>query len=191
MPPPTEAASADPLPERYAFRNPELVSLYTRYCAELCRYVRKKFGAEEAHSQDIVHQSFMRYAAISNSDAIRNVRAYLYRTVRNIVSDERRRSISRKSVVATLSQCDTCVDDLTPERVLIGQERLNLLRAVIRAEPEARRRSFLLNRLDGLSCAEIARRTGYSESAIKKHIALVMADLDAAVTRAEARNPGS
>ncbi len=57
----------------------------------------------------------------------------------------------------------------------------------IQALPAERRRSFLLHRLYGLSCAEIARRDGYSESAIKKHITLAMADIDAALSRGNAR----
>jgi len=53
------------------------------------------------------------------------------------------------------------------------------------AMPAVRRRSFLLNRLQGLSCAAIARMTGYSESAVKKHIRVALTELEAAVTRAE------
>jgi len=45
-----------------------------------------------------------------------------------------------------------------------------MLTRTLRAMPAARRRSFLLNRLKGLSCVAIARMTGYSESAVKKHI---------------------
>ena len=67
----------------------------------------------------------------------------------------------------------------------MAKERLAVLANAIRALPEERRRSFIFNRLHGLSCAEIARRTGYSDSAIKKHIALAMEALDAALTQAE------
>ena len=56
------------------------------------------------------------------------------------------------------------------------------------AMPAARRRSFLLNRLQGLSCAAIARMTGYSESAVKKHIGVVLTELEAALTEAERTN---
>jgi DNA-directed RNA polymerase specialized sigma24 family protein len=51
--------------------------------------------------------------------------------------------------------------------------------------PAQRRRSFLLNRLQGLSAAAIARLTGYSESAVKKHIGLALSELEAALTEAE------
>ena len=55
--------------------------------------------------------------------------------------------------------------------------------------PEARRRSFLLNRLQGLSAAAIARMTGYSESAVKKHIGLALGELEAALTLCERGTP--
>jgi DNA-directed RNA polymerase specialized sigma24 family protein len=76
-------------------------------------------------------------------------------------------------------------DDRTPERVLAGQERLEILTRSLRAMPAARRRSFLLNRLQGLSCAAIARMTGYSESAVKKHIDLALKDLEVSLSEAE------
>jgi len=132
----------------------------------------------------------MRYAALAGAEKIQNVRAYLYRMARNILVDEqRRRAINRKAVGGLATDKQIFIDERTPERVLIAEERLNVLRAVIQASPKPRRRSFLLHRLEGLSCAEVARMTGYSESAVKKHITMMMADLEAAMSRVETKSP--
>jgi len=173
-----------------AERQSALGVLYSRYWAELCRYVKKTFGSGPPDPQDIVQQTFLHFASSPSTREIRNVRAYLYRTAHNILIEEHRRaSVRHAATVEMVSRQGSCVEELTPERVMIADERLDIMRAVISKQSEARRRSFLLHRLEGLSCAEIARRTRYSESAIKKHIMLVMNDLEAAMARREAADP--
>jgi RNA polymerase sigma factor (sigma-70 family) len=158
--------------------------LYARHWGELCHYLKKQFGAGPPDPEDIAQQAFIKFAAVDDRDAIDNPRAYLFRTAHNVFVDEHRRlAIRRASSSDTRAQ--PVSDDRTPERVLVGQERLEILARSLRAMPPARRRSFLLNRLQGLSCAAIARMTGYSESAVKKHIGLVLSELEAAVTAAE------
>jgi RNA polymerase sigma factor (sigma-70 family) len=162
--------------------------LYARHWSELCRYIKKHFGAGPPDPEDIVQETFIKYAAIEDLQTIDNPRAYLFRTAHNVLVDERRKLAVRRVTPAD-GEPAPMSDDRTPERVLVGRERLQVLRRTLRAMPEARRRSFLLNRLQGLSAAAIARKTGYSESAVKKHIGLALADLEAAVTDAESIAP--
>jgi RNA polymerase sigma-70 factor (ECF subfamily) len=163
-----------------------LDALYRRHWLELCRYVRRTFGAGPPEPEDVAQQAFMSFAAVDDPVDIAHPRAYLFRTAHNIVVDERRRSAGQGATVLELHPAAAeKSDDRTPERVLMGKERLAVLSAAIRALPKERRRSFLFNRLHGLSCAEIARRTGYSDSAVKKHVAQAMDALEAALTAAE------
>ncbi|MEM7191050.1 MAG: sigma-70 region 4 domain-containing protein, partial [Pseudomonadota bacterium] len=55
----------------------------------------------------------------------------------------------------------------------------------LEAMPAKRRRILILARVEGLSFAEIARRTGLSPTAVKKHAARAMVDLDAALAETE------
>jgi RNA polymerase sigma factor (sigma-70 family) len=163
--------------------------LYARHWGELCHYIKKHFGAGPPDPEDVAQEAFMKFAAVQDRDAIDNPRAYLFRTAHNVLVDERRRLAVRAPDRVT-ADADLTSDGRTPERVLVGQERLGILSRTLRAMPAPRRRSFLLNRLQGLSCAAIARMTGYSESAVKKHIGLAMLELEAAVTAAERGGPG-
>ena len=162
--------------------------LYARHWGELCHYLKKHFGAGPPDPEDVVQETFIKYAAIEDREKIDNPRAYLFRTAHNVLVDERRKLAVRRAAPA-VSEPVLMSDDRTPERVLVGQERLQVLRRRLRAMPDARRCSFLLNRLHGLSAAAIARKTGYSESAVKKHIGLALADLEAAMTNAESIAP--
>jgi len=166
----------------------DIRALYERHWSELCGYLRKRFGTGPPEPQDVAQQTFLRYATSPRCSEVRNERAYLFRIAHNVLVEERRRIAARRTVAAgLLTRSPASADELTPERRLIGTEHLDILRNVIDTAPEVRRRSFLLNRLDGLTCAEIARRTGYSESAVKKHVNLLLADLETAMQRAEAR----
>jgi RNA polymerase sigma-70 factor (ECF subfamily) len=169
-------------------RDKRMDMLYARHWSELCHYIKKHFGPGPPDPEDVVQDAFMKFAAIEDRDAIDNPRAYLFRTAHNVLVDERRRLALRRANPAD-AEARPVSDDRTPERVLVGQERLEILTRSLRAMPAPRRRSFLLNRLQGLSCAAIARMTGYSESAIKKHIDLALRDLEASLSDAERIEP--
>jgi RNA polymerase sigma factor (sigma-70 family) len=158
--------------------------LYARHWGELCHYIKKHFGAGPPDPEDVAQEAFVKFAALDDRDVIDNPRAYLFRTAHNVFVDEHRRLVLRRANPSD-TQAQPVSDDRTPERVLVGQERLQILARSLRAMPAARRRSFLLNRLQGLSCVAIARITGYSESAVKKHIGVAIAELEAALTGAE------
>lgn len=167
-------------------RSKMLDELYRRHWGELCRYIGKTFGKGPPEPEDVAQQVFVTFAALNDPAGIENPRAYLYRTAHNLVINERRKLAGHAHTLADQAAViEEKSDGFTPERVLMAEERLVVLNAAIRALPEERRRSFLFNRLHGLSCAQIARRTGYSESAVKKHVAQAMDALEAALTAAE------
>jgi RNA polymerase sigma factor (sigma-70 family) len=168
-------------------RDSGMDALYARHWGELCRYIKKQFGAGPPDPEDVAQEAFMKFAAVDDRNAIDNPRAYLFRTAHNVFVDEHRRLVLRRPSPGN-TEARPVSDDRTPERVLVGQERLEILARSLRAMPAVRRRSFLLNRLQGRSCAAIARMTGYSESAVKKHIGLALAELEAAMTAAERIN---
>jgi len=166
-----------------------IADLYVSYHAELCNYLKRRFGAGVAEAEDVVQQAFASLAAMREPAQVRNPRAYLYRASQNILIEERRRQSSwRRNVEPALAGDGAVADEVTPERVLLANERLEILNRVLGRLPLAQRRSFLSNRLDGLSCAEIARRDGYSESAVKKHIAQTQSEIDTAVTNEAGRS---
>jgi RNA polymerase sigma factor (sigma-70 family) len=156
--------------------------LYSRHWTELCGYVKRKLGARAPDAQDIVQQTFLRFASLASSEDVQNARAYLYRTAHNLFVEEHRRlAVGRAAAADMVCRQGLSVEEVTPEREVIAAQRMQIMRAVLSRQPAPRRRSFLMSRIDELSAAEIARRTGYSESMIKKHIMLVMIDLEDAL----------
>lgn len=170
---------------------PDLEHHYLQYRRELCRYASQKFGMAYSEAEDIVQVAFTKLAVNQQSsiDGIENVRAFLYRTVHNACIDlARRRTVRDSYAVNQQAQGDLDVDARTPERVVLGQQFLNMINRALWAMPGKRRKLLLMNRIDGLSYAEIARRENLSETVVRKHVSKALADCQKAVRH---QNPSS
>lgn len=166
-----------------------LESLYRAFFDDVRHYVAKRFGAGPPAPEDVAQQAFVRLAAGGHIDTIRNPRAFLMQAARNLVIDEYRRASVRQSAAEDGGRdFQEQSDDIDPERVLSAKERLAVVRNTIERMPAARRRSFLMHRVSGLSFAEIARQTGYSESGVKKHVTIAFEEVERAVAAAESED---
>lgn len=165
-----------------------LPELYQRYRAELISFVRFKFGAGPPEPEDVAQQVFANFAALGPHATIVNARAFLFRAAHNIViNDRKRQRIGFRFFEASPQPQEICEarDDLNPEVVSIGKEQYRLIEQAIRGMPAQRRLILLLNRLEGMSYAQIARQLGRSESVVRKHAALAVRECAAALLDAQ------
>jgi RNA polymerase sigma factor (sigma-70 family) len=165
-----------------------LSDLYGHYRKELVAFVRQKFGRGPPEPEDVAQQAFTNFAALGFTDTIVNPRAFLYRTAHNIVLNYRKHErIGRRFLEPSPDQKEICEarDDFNPEIVLSSREQYELLESAICAMPHMRRQFLLLNRVEGLSYAEIARRMGRSESMVRKQVALAIRECGAALLTAD------
>jgi RNA polymerase sigma-70 factor (ECF subfamily) len=136
----------------------------------LCRFLAAKFGAGPPDPEDVAQGAFLKLFELPNPKRITNPRALLYRTAINIMLDHKRMQARRQRIVQ--STAPTLEDDVgahcNPEAELLGKEGLAVLERTIINLPPRHRAYFLANRLDNLSYAEIARRTGASLSCVRK-----------------------
>jgi RNA polymerase sigma factor (sigma-70 family) len=161
-------------------------SLHAAYLAhwhELCGYLKRSIGAGPPDPQDVAQTAFLRYAAALDSVVILNPRAFLFRTARNILIDERRRVLTRQQYAREVqaSAEHHTFDETGPETLLIERERLRILEGALARMRPRRRAMLLLSRVEGLPCTEIARRAGVSEAAVRKQINLAIRDYSRAL----------
>jgi RNA polymerase sigma factor (sigma-70 family) len=164
-----------------------LAELYGLYRAELIAFVRMRFGAGPPEPEDVVQQAFANFAALGRCDTIANPRAFLFRTAHNIaVNDLKHQRVGHRIFESSPQpqEFSEARDDFNPEVVLLGKEQYQMIEQVICDMPEKRRLILLLNRLEDLSYAEIARRMGLSESVVRKHAALAIRECAAALLEA-------
>lgn len=118
-----------------------------------------------------MQDAYARLVTVADVGAIRNVRAYFFRTAHSAAIDRLRRlSVVSIEAVADVERLSP-VEVLTPEDEAVGRNELQLLARLIQQLPEKTRRVFMLSRISGLSQKEIARETGFPESTVEKHIA--------------------
>jgi RNA polymerase sigma factor (sigma-70 family) len=180
-----------PAPADAACETPPLSDLYGRYRNELVAFVRKKFGQGPPEPEDIAQQAFLNFAAQSPGTLVANPRAFLYRTAANIALNHRKHDrVGRRFLEPEPATHEICEarPDWDPEVVLAGRQQYHLLEKAIRAMPPLRRQVLLLNRVEGLSYAEIARRLNRSESMVRKQVAAAIRECGAVLLAAEKRD---
>lgn len=158
----------EPMPERAAWFARHILPLEGQVRASL-----RRSGWRPDEIEDLVQEAYARLASPSLKRAeISSPADYLFRTVRNIATDQ----IRRRSIVPIRSVDDVSrlgIADCAPdaEAQLSAHEELALLRAAIDRLPAQCRAVFVLRKIEGLSQAETAQRLGLSQSTVEKHVA--------------------
>ena len=147
----------------------ELGAWMDQYGPALRRYFQKRVGAGEA--EDLVQDVFL---AMQVRGAIRDpalVDRYLFRVAANVLARRRQRRTWDWAGHAALEEAPLPGDELSPERILIGRERLNQLMAALGQLPPRMAEAFVLHRFDEMTYAEIGRRMGVSVRTVEVFIA--------------------
>jgi RNA polymerase sigma factor (sigma-70 family) len=158
----------------------ELEDIYLQYNEELCRGVIKKFSLSRTEAEDVVQTAFIRYT--ESTTPVVNPRAFLYKTCSNISIDQIRRRDVRNGYARSVAEMEfESVGEIGPERRMEARQRLDIISRALCTMPEKRRKLLMMNRFDGLSYAEIARRVNLSETVVRKHIAKALAGCQCAL----------
>jgi RNA polymerase sigma factor (sigma-70 family) len=155
----------------------ELEIAYGSNRALLVRYLAGKLD-DRHKAEDIAQDIFLALPDRSRNEPIRNPRSFLFRMASNLainlnLKDARRDALSAQHADILWS----AVDEITPERALLGNEALAAIEAAIDALPERTRQILVWRRIDGLTNVTIASRLGISTTAVEKHLRKAMAQL--------------
>lgn len=159
--------------------------LYRVYWQDLCGYLRRMFGAGPPEPEDAVQAAFIRFAALEEPQRVRNPRAFLLVTARNIILDQKRRSGRHldyaKAVLAENSGPQ--LDDLSPERVLIEKERFEVINEVFQTLPHKQQVILTLRRRYNYTYQQISNETGWSYGDVYRQMDKALASLSQALKR--------
>jgi RNA polymerase sigma factor (sigma-70 family) len=154
--------------------------LFRRYSKELLFFASQR--ASHA-AEDLVQEAYLRLMQHPNLESIGNHRAFLYRTTSNLTVDFHRRQVLEAryqqeptpdlEIDAQIVKAQTP----SPELHLSQQQELDMLRDMLQELPEITRNAFLLNRIEGLSHAEVAKRLGISVRNSERYLAAALRHL--------------
>lgn len=149
-----------------------LTELLIRERPALLRLARHILGSDSA-AEDVIQSVWFKARNIGNDQAIGNHRAYLYRLAANLATDHGRESTRRTRLLSEhyLWGPD---ETLSTEEQVMAQDELQRVLDAAGHLPEPTRSMFRLNRLQGMTQPEIARRMGVSVTTVENHIRLAL-----------------
>lgn len=157
---------------------------------ELRGWLRRHLGSfNDTDIDDVVQEAFARIWAVDFS-TIRSGRAYLYATVRHLLTERARRS--RIVAIEYLGEVDSLnliSEEPGPDRQVGARQELARLRAIVAVLPGQCRRAFELCKFEGLSYRDVAQRMGLREKTVENHLTRALARIAEAL-RATAPAPG-
>jgi RNA polymerase sigma factor (sigma-70 family) len=151
--------------------------LFRLYARELNSFAYRRLNDREA-AADVVQDGFLRFLIWHRDRRDRtevlDPRHFLWSIVGNRSLD----LIRRKQLALfepMTAAAEAAVDPAPgPERWLEGRQQYRLVRDALNKMPAAHRTALLLNRLEGLTHAEIAVRLGVSTSMVTKYVVMAL-----------------
>jgi len=145
-----------------------------RYWASVARYAMTLLGDSD-EAEDAAQECFVRLWERRESWALEgSLRGLLFRIVRNLAFDKRRRNRARERATRA---APAHPPPHTPEQHTETTELRLILERAIGALPQRRREVFVLVRCDGLSHREVAQLLGLSPQTVANHLSLALSDL--------------
>lgn len=149
-------------------RSAQVERLFREHNQALLRFLKVKLRSPQ-EAKDVAQEAYVRLLKLDAPDASSYLRALLFKTAANLAIDRLR---ARQSEVRRLEMefFEEVSTESDPEKRATAAEDLRSIEQSLARLPAKCRQAFLLRRLDGLSCAEIARRMQIPERTIRHYI---------------------
>ena len=157
MPPPTERSTA-----ATTAAPTELALLVEDYGPALRRYFFRKAPPSEV--EDLVQTVFLNMHQRALAEPLDSVERYLFRVAAHVLA--RRHRDGQLRLGQRLDEPIEAIEDLSPERIVIGRQALGRLRVALSQLPPKTREAFILHRYEEMTYAAIAARMNISTKAV-------------------------
>lgn len=135
------------------------------------RSLLRRQGRSREDADDLIQEAFLRLHLYCRDEEVQKEDALLTRIVLNLSVDLHRKE-HRDLYSDEPVECLALIDlSAAPDEDLAASQRLLRAGAVLDALGPRTREIFLMHRLEGYGCSQIATRFGISVSAVEKHIA--------------------
>ncbi|MCP5432728.1 MAG: RNA polymerase sigma factor [Alphaproteobacteria bacterium] len=134
-----------------------------------------RFFSRAQDVDDLAQEAFLRAFAAESDREIREPKAFLFRTARNLALNERARlagKLTRSMEDSADSDVLVSAGQVSAEDQIDARQRLALFAEAVAALPPQCRRVFVLRKVHGLSQKDIAERLDISQSTVEKHVAM-------------------
>lgn len=145
----------------------DTTALFVQHRGALVDYAAGIVGSR-AQAEDLVQEAWLRFDEAAKKRFVSEPLSYLYRIVRNLALDNRRR-VARERRVFTGDDPESAAAasierPSTPEAIALHRDQLEALMAALADLPERHRIAFEMHRIAGCTLREIAVTLGVSVS---------------------------
>jgi RNA polymerase sigma-70 factor (ECF subfamily) len=160
-----------------------LEALYREESPRLLRSLSRKTSNRD-EARDLLQEIFCRMARLRADGSLRldRPRAYLSRMATNLLRDRRKRA-ARQMAESHVPADDAMLPGIDQTRLLETRDMLTRVEAAMLKLRPKTREIFMAHRIDGLSYAEIAERTGLSVKGVEKQMSKAIANIDRMLDR--------
>lgn len=148
----------------------KLISTFLKARSRLETVAEARTGSKTT-AEDLLQDAWLRLEKVRSDVPIENPAGFIVSVTKRTVIDHVRKERRRAEIDAEISDVlwDS-VDEISPERYLIGRESLEAVCAVLDELPEKTRRIFLMNRIERIPHRRIAEQLGITDEAVYYHI---------------------
>lgn len=142
------------------------------YNSPLKRFFANRLSNPE-DAEDLVQKVFLRLIQRARGEPIEHLQGYLFQVATSVLNDERRRARSHhEEAHDPIEESEHMLrDEITPERVLLGEESVERIVAALRELPKRTREVYVMRAMRHRKFADIAERIGISKRAAQGHMA--------------------
>lgn len=129
--------------------------------------------------QEVFVQLIQRERNQTNGEAVEHLEQYIFQTAANILRDRGRRDqVRHRDEHESYEESEHgFVTEITPERIVLGEEGIARVDAVLRQLPERTRDVFILRWVNKHTFPEIARKLGMTKRHAQRHMAAALKHL--------------
>ena len=144
--------------------------LSARYRLPLRRFFERRLRAS-ADAEDLVQEVFVRLIRQGRTHEIHHLDGYVFQVAANVLRDHARRwSIREQEAHPAELEDEILEGGFSPERVILGQEAIEILIRALHELPAKTQAIFALYHFEAVSQVDIARRLNMSISTVEKHM---------------------
>ena len=148
-----------------------LLATFQEHYDDLLLFLTRRMS-DRQRAADVAQETYLKLVKVDElAVPVLHARSFIFRVAGNLAIDALRRE---QRLAASHDDCDGAGELAcpapAPEALLLARERLQILDDALLKLPDNARQALLLNRVDGLTQAQIAQRLGVSESMVAKYI---------------------
>lgn len=167
-----EAAGTAPLD---AARRAELVrSLFQQHNRALVGFLAARLKSE-AEAHEVAQEAYVKLLQLEQASAVSFLRAHLFSIAGNLAIDRLRQRQVRERSITPQQLFEDWLTPPGPDRTLIGQQQMAVIKRALQELPEKCRRAFVLHIFGEHSVQEVAVQMQLTDRMIRHYIARAMA----------------